>query len=330
MTEATLSLPQADPTLVAALADGAAWRDASALGRLRLTKRDRADLLHRLSTNDVSGLAPGSGLRTVITNHNARIVDLLTVYALPEHLLVTTSPGHGPGMAKVLQRNIFFQDQVLVEDVTATTAQAEIYGAGAAAWLATLTGVDPADWPLHHVQAVEVAGAGAWLARALPLGGAGFTLIAEADHWPAVTAALAALPALDDASYAALRVAAGYPAWGHELSLDYIPLEARLDDAVSFTKGCYVGQEIIARMASRGRRAKQLMALRLAAPAAPGPLVADGKEQGTLTSVALAPDGAVLGLGYVRTEFARPGAQLATAQGIAVEVAELPGMAQMP
>ena len=101
--------------------EGVVWYNASTGGRLRLTERDRADLLHRLSTNDTRSLTPGNGLRTVLVNHNARIIDVLTVYALPEHLLVTTSPGQHAAVINLLRRNIFFQDRVGVEDLTETT-----------------------------------------------------------------------------------------------------------------------------------------------------------------------------------------------------------------
>ena len=95
--------------------------DASANGRLRLTERDRAELLHRLSTNDIRQLNPGDGTRTVLVNHHARIIDLLTVYALPEHLLVATSAGQGEAVLRMLRKNIFFNDRVVVEDLSAET-----------------------------------------------------------------------------------------------------------------------------------------------------------------------------------------------------------------
>src|SRR4051794_20194764 len=239
------------------------WYDASANGRLRLTDRDRAELLHRLSTNDTNRLKPGDGLRTALVNYNARIIDVLTVYALPEHLLVTTSADQSSAIMRMLRKNIFFKDRVTVEDLSAETLELHLYGPQAAGVAAQISSVDPRDWPPYHIQAVTGGDAQGWLARIAPLGGAGFALFAQVADRDAVLGALGDIPRLSEPTFDVLRVEAGYPIFGRELSLEYIPLQTRLDDAVSFTKGCYVGQEIIARMESRNRRAKQLMGLRL-------------------------------------------------------------------
>ena len=115
-------------------------------------------------------------------------------------------------------------------------------------------------------------------------------------------------PQLSAATFDVLRVEQGYGAYGNELSLDYIPLETRLTDAVSFTKGCYVGQEIIARMESRNRLAKQLMGLAAGSGcSAGGKLQRDGKEMGDLTTVVESPRFGSIALAYVRTAAAEPG-----------------------
>jgi folate-binding protein YgfZ len=106
---------------------------------------------------------------------------------------------------------------------------------------------------------------------------------------------------ISEADFEILRIESGLKRFGHELSLDYIPLEADLWHDVSFNKGCYVGQEIIARMESRGRLAKRLVRLRLAQPVQPGAdITADGKKAGIITSAAVGPNGAVA-LGFVKT-----------------------------
>jgi aminomethyltransferase len=117
--------------------------------------------------------------------------------------------------------------------------------------------------------------------------------------WEALTTA--GLVGADPSAFEYLRVAAGQPRFGAEITQDYIPLEADLWADVSFNKGCYTGQEIIARMESRGRLAKRLVALRAAAPLATGAgITAAGKIAGSITSAAIGPDGAVA-LGYVKT-----------------------------
>lgn len=306
----------------AALSDAAIFDD-SQRGRIRLEGRDRAALLQRLTTNDIEALTPGAGARTVLVNHNARILDLLSVYALPEHLLVVSNPGQGANFARFLSGRVFFNDRITVEDVSGDTLQWLVCGPRAAAVLAQHTSVDPAAWPLHHIQAASIGDAAVWLARSLPLGGAAFTLFARRQDEPALRVLFEALPVLDAASHDVLRVEQGYGAARAELSTEYIPLETGLYDAVSFSKGCYTGQEIIARMESRNRLAKRLVGLRFDRESEPGPLLRDGKEAGLITSAVVSPRFGPIGLGYVRTAFAQPGERL-EASGAVAELVELP------
>lgn len=325
MTQTIPQVATANPALYQAALDAVVRLDNSAHGRVRLTGNDRATLLHRLTTNDIVKLTPGQGTRTVLVNHNARILDLLTVYALPEHLLITSNPGQGAALTRFLASKIFFNDKVAVEDLSAETIQLQLYGPQSAALIQQVSSIDPAEWPLHHVQVAAIGPAQVWIARTLPLGGDGFVILAQHADAEAVQQALGHVPLLDDATLDVLRIEQGYAAPRRELSTDYIPLETGLTDAVSFRKGCYVGQEIIARMESRNRLAKRLMGLRLSQPAVPGGKLAyEGKEAGDLTSVAESPRFGLIGLAYVRTAAATPGTLVEVAAGVQAEVIELP------
>ncbi len=128
-------------------------------------------------------------------------------------------------------------------------------------------------------------------------------------------------------TYNTLRIRSGRPGIGRELTEDYIPLELGLWDEVSFQKGCYTGQEIIARMESRGRLAKTIVALRLSAMVdAPADLFHDGKRIGTLTSNVSAPDGEVFGIGLVRPSLAHIGQALSVTNGVTATIRALPGV----
>jgi aminomethyltransferase len=310
----------------------AALIDTSAAGRLWLHDRDRTALLHRLSTNDIEGLQPGQGTQTVLTNHNGRIIDVLTVHVLMDQVLLVTSPQQRTGVANLLRKNIFFNDKIKLEDANASVGQLSLYGPQSEAILRTLTEAPLAELPLHHIAVDQVGDARAWITRAKPLGGMGFTLYMLADDMPLIWAALlqAGARPMGQAAYDMLRVEAGYGAYGRELSLEYIPLETGLWDAVNFKKGCYVGQEIIARMESRGRLAKQLRGVRLSAPleVPPGqPIKLDvgGKEVGDLTSTTDSPRFGPIGLAYVRTAHAAPGTQVGFAgSDVMGEVVALP------
>jgi len=330
MTIARTTNIDAPPAYRAAL-EGAALYDASSAGRIFMRGRDRAALLHRLSTNDIERLRPGQGARTVLTTPIGRIIDLLTVHALDDALLLVAGPDQGGPVWSHLKKNIFFNDQATLEAAGRSHGQLALYGPAAARVLAALSGADLGELPLHHTTTIELAGGPVLVAARPFIGGPSFTLYPPAERLGALRAALAtagAMP-LDDATHDILRVEQGYPATGRELSQEYIPLETGLLDAVSFTKGCYVGQEIIARMESRGRLAKRLMGLRFPAgdtrAAAPAKLSVDGKEAGDLTSAVLSPRFGPIALAYVRTAYAEPGVAVGIAGTEARgEVVELP------
>lgn len=341
MLELSAALASAPPDYRAAI-EGAALYDEAASGRFFMRGRDRATLLHRLSTNDITRLTTGQGARTVLTTPIGRIIDLLIVHALDDALLVVTSPDQGPPVFGHIRKNTFFNDQVTLEAAGRSYGQLALYGPAAPEILARRSGVGRDDLPPHHIEPIAIAGVEGLVTRREPIGGQGFTLYIPAEGIAAVRAALlddGATP-LSDETYNILRVEQGYSAFGRELSQEYIPLETGLADAISFTKGCYVGQEIIARMESRHRLAKQLRGLKLGAsnlenhmPASDGEhalqlpvkLVVEGKDAGDLTSLVVSPRFGTIGLAYVRSAHAAAGAIVGImGSDMRGEVTELP------
>lgn len=326
------TLPQAvtaEPAAYNAALTGAAVFDNSATGRIWMRGADRAALLHRLTTNDIERLTPGHGLHAVFTTPIGRMIDLVAVHALDDALFIVTSPGQGPAVYRHLKQNIFFNDKVTLQPAGNALSRSELYGPQAATLLAAL-GL-PAELPLHGIAKTTWNDVEVLVTRINPIGGQGFALHVPPEQTPALHAALHAAGAavLDEATFRVLQVEQGYPASGYEISTAYIPLEANLWDAISFSKGCYVGQEIIARMESRGRLAKMLRGLRLAADvAAPAPgspikLAVEGKEAGDLTSVVVSPRFGPIGLAYVRSAHCAPGTPM-LAGAVEAAVVELP------
>ena len=331
----------------AALASVALHEEPNA-GRIFMRGRDRAALLHRLSTADIDRLRPGQGTRTVLTSAIGRIIDVLTVHALDDELLLVGGPGQGGLVWSHLKKNLFFNDQVTLHAAGRSHGQLALYGPNAAGVLHELMGAAFEQLALHHTATIELAGGPLLLAARPPIGGPSFTLYPPAERLDAVRDALDAAGAtpLDDATLDILRVEQGYGLAGRELSQEYIPLETGLLDAVSFTKGCYVGQEIIARMQSRNRLAKMLRGLKLVtddeelrasegadSPAAsglssfalPAKLEVNGKDAGDLTSLAISPRFGPIALAYVRSAHAAPGNIVKISGGAARgEVVELP------
>lgn len=299
--------------------NAAVLMDRSHEGRLRLEGRDRLAIPHRLSTNALETLPEGGCAPTLFTNPNARILDRVTVCVRGEAALMLTEPGRGEAVIAHLRRSIFFNDDLRLSDLRPAARQFVLIGPRAAAVMARL---GAAAEPLSACD-VTPAGAAVTVLRDKALGGdpAGdlWRLIvpeaAAAQVWTDVCAAGGddGLRPAGSLTYHALRVRAGRPGVGAELSAEYLPLEVGLWDEISFAKGCYVGQEIIARMESRRRLARTIVRVRLddapaELPTPPAALRAEGREVGKLTSAVVTPRGEALGIAVVRLARAVPGA----------------------
>lgn len=291
-------------------------------GMMALTGETRLELINRMSTQAVAELRSGEGAATVLTTNIGRIIDRIIVYATSATAYVLTGDDHAEALARYFLRNIFFNDDAQVRDISAETVVFGIYGPGATEVVARAAQLPTIDLPLHHWRSIEIGGATAYAHRADPIAGGGCFVTANATDRPAVWAGLAAEAlSIDEPAYEYLRIEAGVPRFRHELTLDYIPLEAGLWDDVSFRKGCYTGQEIIARMESRGKLAKRLVRLRASEPVEAGMAVsAGGRVVGTITSAASGPEGA-LALGYVKSSTLAERAAL-DAGGITLAVVE--------
>jgi aminomethyltransferase len=169
------------------------------------------------------------------------------------------------------------------------------------------------------------------VARAKPLSGDHFRIVMATGHaaqvWDALLGAGGdSLKPAGSQLYNILRIRAGSPGAGRELSEEYIPLELGLWDEVSFAKGCYTGQEIIARMESRGKLAKTISTVRIdALSESPVDLLIDGKRVGTLTSAVTAPDGTHYGIALLKPDQAQSDTQAVTTTGVTATVTGLPG-----
>ena len=294
-------------------------------GRLRCTGEDALDLLNRLSTNALVDLPAGSGAHTVLTSNKGRIVDVVFVLRRPDHLLLLTGGGNESRVAEWIDFYTIIEDTE-VEDVTADTAAVSLMGPSAPTLLASLAGPDAA--PAENEDAAEVAidGVQATAIRrdvgAIPA----FDLIAPGADGPALREAVTdagACQAGRDAVELA-RIEQGVPAFEAELSESYNPLEAGLQHMVSYTKGCYIGQEVIARLTTYDKVQKRLVRLTWPADAGAAPgakLMLDGRQAGVVTSAIRDPrTGNGAGLGYVRKALIDAGAHLTSADGSSVDV----------
>ena len=294
-----------------ALTSGIAVLDRSDAGRLILTGDDALDLLNRLSTNELATLEVGAGAATVLTTNKGRIVDLLHVHRREDGLVVLTSPGNQQRVAEWIDFYTFVED-VTVEDVTRETAMLSLTGLGSTAFLDGLTDGQASSLATFGRLSAQISGVAAEVYRSDFLGTPSFDIVFVDEHRDSLFRVLTdvgAIPASADA-VEALRVQRGIPAFGKELTEDYNPHEANLVHHVSFSKGCYIGQEVIARLQTYKKVSKYLVGLRWKGDGpAPGSfLTHSGKRMGIITSVArLRHTGANVGLGYVRKGFVEDG-----------------------
>ena len=317
-----------------ALTEGVGLLDQSHVGRLSISGEDALDLLNRLSTNELTTIEVGEMVPTVLTSNKGRILDLLFVLRLEDRLLVLTDPENRQKVIDWLDFYTIMED-VSVEDTTEDTAMLSLVGPRAADLLDGLTGGKVGSLDLYRSTEATIGGVQARTIRADFVRLPGYDLVVAAseaeqlageivDHGAAFGLASAGTEALE-----IVRVEQGVPSYGAELGEEFNPLEAGLKEFVSFTKGCYVGQEVVARLDTYDKVQKRLVGLQWDADSAPkrgAKLVLDGKQVGVVTSAVGAPwleKG--IGLGYVRKAHTQPGTVLPVeSESGEVEVAELP------
>ena len=312
-----------------AAGEGVAVHDASYLGRIKATGEDVLDLLNRLSTNQVENLAPGEGAPTILTSDKGRVVDLVYVFNLGSYVLLLTSPGAEEPVMEWVDRYTIMEDSSL-EDLTPRTALLTLVGPKAPAAIEAITTADLQNLGPYRSASAAVGGLEVSVMRMdvgkLP----GYLLMAAEEDAEAVWEAVVSHGAtpVGTGAWEALRVEAAIPVYGKEMGEAFNPLEAGLIGAIDFAKGCYIGQEVIARLDTYQKVQRRLVSLKFSSHSSAkegAKLALDGKEVGIVTSAAQIPtDSRVMGLGYVRTAAAIEGNRL-TSIGDGEEWVEISG-----
>lgn len=304
------NLPDFDTAQYAAITDGIGYQMRDDTGVLRLTDADRADFLQRMTTNNIGALRPGQSAVTVLTSPTARILQVFTVLCRAEDLLLLPSPGQTAALARHLRGQIFFMDKVKVEDISDELRRIRLAGkrAGHAAAACAIGANRLEDGDFAEDDGVIALSQHHY-------GVPGYELLVPADQLEATIAALhdADAHAVDEATWTARRIELGRPAPGAELTEEYTPLEAGLEWACAENKGCYTGQEIIARQITYDKVTKKLVSLRGEQVLEPGTdvLAEDGRPVGVVTSAAYSPALATpIALAIVKRPFNEKGTPL--------------------
>ncbi len=306
-----------------ALRESAGVLDLSFRGRLCLVGTERARFLHGQVTNDVQRLKAGEGCYAALVNAKGKMESDLNIYCLPEELLLDFEPGFSECIRKRLEKYIV-ADDVQVVEVAPIYGVLSVQGPKAESVISKMnlfSHVPAARLNIGKV-ADDVFG-DIYVANQPQTGDAGFDLFIPiaslgtiADKLVTITTSLGGRlcgwKALESA-----RIEAGIPRFGEDMDETNLPLECGIETrAVSYTKGCYVGQEVLNRIHTIGHVNRELRGLRLAddlpgLPAKGDKLYQTGKEAGYVTSAITSPlFGRKIALAYVRREFAQAGAEL--------------------
>jgi folate-binding protein YgfZ len=295
------------------------------VGLVRLTGADRRSYLQGLLTNDIEALTPGTGCYAALLTAQGRMISDMRVLELGDAVLLEVPASLAANVASHLDRFVFSED-VQARDITAEKSEVGLYGPSAGRVVAHILPPtsDLHALPLNGTTTASFDGSSVTIVRSDDAGVDGYDIVVDVNTVEKLKEALVADGAVvvDAASAEAARIEAGRPRFGVDMDSETIPLEAGIDDrAISRTKGCYVGQEVIIRVLDRGHGRVARRLVKLAFPdrmPAPGQkLLAGEREIGRITSVAFSPSlGHPVALGYVQRDFTTAGTSVSAGQGI--------------
>ena len=284
-------------------------------GYLRIIGSDRQSFLQRQTTNNIDLLSPEHALVTVLTSPAGRIVDVLWVIDEGDSFGIMTLPGQGEQTLNFLQSRIFFMDKVTLEDASQDFSQIDLLGSGVNDFLNYLGNIQkPAD---NEIFTFNISGIHINVCIQEELA---HRLLVPQEAGQQVLVELEARGAesLSQDNFEILRVESGLPAAGHELTEDYTPLETGFRWAVSDNKGCYTGQEVIARQVNYNKITRQLVGLKTGDTLGIGaPLYPLDKKQpvGKVTSSVISPRFGPIALAIIKRPYHQAGNELLTGDG---------------
>ena len=279
-----------------ALRHGAAWIDLSARGRILARGRDRARLLHAITTNEVKKLVPGSGCYAFLLTPQGRIQADLNLFCFADHLLIDTEPETREKVHLHIKRYII-ADQVELEDVTATTSCIGIEGPAAVEVLGQLGA------PLPEGEYGHLPWGDRTVAAVTATGQPGARIFSSSATELIASLEAAGVRRATAEDVRQVRIENGKPRYGEDIRETTLPQESQQMHAVSFNKGCYIGQEIVERIRAMGHVNKKLMRVELQGDTVPDPgskVTVDGNEAEVTSAVKAPGTGGIVALAYVR------------------------------
>lgn len=283
-----------------ALRNDVAWIDLSSRGKIRVTGEDRVRLLHAMSTNDIQNLREGEGLYAFFLTAVGRILADAYIYNLGDSLFLDTEPETANKLAEHLDKYIIADDAYL-ENETDQLACIGIEGPKALEIAAEQLHMSISDTRYGVVPLED-----GFVARVASTGPIGIRIFTASKDRLIEQLKQAGVPQANSAEARLVRMENGIPRYGDDISERYLVQETQQIQAVHSNKGCYLGQEIVERVRSRGQVHRFLMPVRIHAQTPPAPgtkLLANGEPAGEITSAEFSPGFAeVVAFAYVRAE----------------------------
>jgi folate-binding protein YgfZ len=311
-------------TQYAAFTSAAGWCDCNERTQIELIGDDRATFLHNFTTNDIRGLKPGGGCEAFALDARGHVLGHLLVFCTQHSLVIDTVPGQAETLCRHLDRYLI-RERVEIHDRGEAWGELALAGAEAGQLLHELTGA-VLESPYSHAQ-VQLAGHQLWLRRVDIFGPGSYFLAGPREAMDAVGLVLEAegiVPCGNDV-LETVRIESGFPWYGRDISISNLPQEAARDrQAINFNKGCYLGQETVARIDALGHVNKTLACVRFSGQTVPpvGTELRSGDQPvGAVTSAAFSPLlNAPLALAYIRRGQNSMGAKLDSQFGAVVVI----------
>ena len=306
-----------------AVRENAGIFNRSKRGKVRAEGADCLRFLHGMVTNTVESLAENEGNYAAVTSARGQTLLDVWVHRLQECIYMETEPGLATKLIETLDRYLI-ADDVALSDESDAWAIFGVQGPAAYELVGRVVGRVPADLPEHHTVVREFDGTSIWITARSYTGEPGFDLrIAQNDSLRRALVTAGGTP-IGWQVEEILRVEAGIPRYGAEIDESVVPLEAGLNHAVDFDKGCYIGQEVIAKMHFRGRPRRYLTGLIGNTPVC-GDIIVDGKIVGRVTTcVKSLHFNRVIALAIIRRGYHEAGQRVILDDGSEAEVVNLP------
>lgn len=290
----------------------AALMDRSYLGHLRVHGHDHTDLLHRITTNELRTMKPGEGQINIFTNEKGRIVDRVALLKFENEMRLITDAGHENKIADWIAKYTFIED-VKTEDISESCGILSVFGPQSSAFLRTLFNFESSDIAHYNFKETIWNKQPLKIVRTGELTIPGFHLIIKTDSLVELWELLLEqgqqfdLKPMGEDAFETLRIESGWPVYGKDFDEEINPHEAQMLQYADFNKGCYIGQEVVARLDTYEKVQKYLMGIVLEGDTRANekdPIFMKDEEVGYLTSVTHSFDlNQNIALGYVRSKF---------------------------